>query len=78
MVMFPAHILTVAMRTSSWGTEEEERWEAQRDVQSDVFQQEWIWERRHRGRGDERGMKRERRTTRHSSTHLQVKTKGDM
>lgn len=22
MVMFPAHILTVAMRTSSWGTEE--------------------------------------------------------
>lgn len=40
MVIFPAHIPTVAMRTSSWGTvqgggEEGERWEARRDVQND-------------------------------------------
>lgn len=75
MVIFPAHILTMAMRRSSWGTVETggcewgERWEAQRDVQRDVFQkQEGLEEggrveswRRRRGRGDKKkkGMKRE-------------------
>lgn len=52
MVIFPAHILTVAMRTSSWGTVETggsergrgemgspERWK------SDVFQKERRWKR---------------------------------
>ncbi len=55
MVIFPAHILTVAMRTSSWGTietgeasEEGERWEARRDVRSDLFFSK---------RGDRRGKK---------------------
>lgn len=41
MVIFPAHILTMAMRTSGWGDvgdcEEGEKWEAQRDVQPAAF-----------------------------------------
>lgn len=36
MVIFPAHILTMAMRTSGWGDggdcEEGEKWEAQGDA----------------------------------------------
>lgn len=41
MVIFAAHILTAAMRTSGWGDggdcEEGEKREAQRDVQTAAF-----------------------------------------
>lgn len=40
MVIFAAHILTIAMRTSGWGNSgdcEGENWEVQRDVQNSVF-----------------------------------------
>lgn len=41
MVIFAAHILTIAMRTSGWGDcgdcEEGENWEVQRDVQTGAF-----------------------------------------